>query len=67
MSEERQELILDHITSSFIYPTMALPFEDAELNPATQSADIGFEAALCDNQLWALSDLGALSAGDKIT
>ena len=65
MSEERQELFLDHITNSYVDPTMALGLEEARFGAPIQSSDIELEPSLCDSQLWTFAGLAAMS-GDGI-
>ncbi|KAH7141801.1 fungal-specific transcription factor domain-containing protein [Dactylonectria macrodidyma] len=62
--EERQELIMDHITNSFLDPTMGLGLEETQLDMPTQPNDI--ESVLCDNQLWTFAGLSAMNVDNMV-
>ncbi|KAH6971256.1 fungal-specific transcription factor domain-containing protein [Ilyonectria sp. MPI-CAGE-AT-0026] len=56
--EERQELIMDHITNSYLDPTMVLSLEEVQFGMPTQLNDV--ESVLSDNQLLTLAGLGVM-------
>ncbi|KAH9213531.1 hypothetical protein DL95DRAFT_506356, partial [Leptodontidium sp. 2 PMI_412] len=59
--EEHQELIIDHITNSYLDPTMVPGLEAAQGGGLTQFSDIEFELGLGDDQVWTLAGLSAMN------
>ncbi|KAH7142686.1 fungal-specific transcription factor domain-containing protein [Dactylonectria estremocensis] len=62
--EERQELIMDHITNSYLDPTVVLGLEEVQFGMPTQPNDI--ESVLSDNQLWTLAGLSAMNVDNMV-
>ncbi|KAH6700590.1 fungal-specific transcription factor domain-containing protein [Leptodontidium sp. MPI-SDFR-AT-0119] len=64
--EEHQELIIDHITNSYLDPTMVPGLEAAQGGGLTQFSDIEFELGLGDDQVWTLAGLSAMNVSSMV-